>query len=165
MFVAGPLTQCMSDLGTTMWVDPTEGLRFGVSCRCWGPRNRIVFRIPQIEQQSSCKSFSLFSAHCLLLGTSTPPLSHTTLRTLTTPYCYSSHLRPTRTIIMSTTAATIPTVNPSETAITSNAPSTHPAPSSTDAAPTTNVDDATYMMSTFSTLLEGDLYDDELNGM
>ena len=66
---------------------------------------------------------------------------------------------------MSTTAATIPTVNPSETAITSNAPATHPAPSSTDAAPTTNVDDATYMMSTFSTLLEGDLYDDELNGM
>lgn len=32
-----------------------------------------------------------------------------------------------------------------------------------DVAPNSNVDDATYMINTFSTLLEGDLYDDELN--
>ena len=66
---------------------------------------------------------------------------------------------------MSTIVATIPTVNPSETSITSNVPTTQPAPSTSDAAPSGNVDDASYMMSTFSTLLEGDLYDDELNGM
>jgi hypothetical protein len=39
-----------------------------------------------------------------------------------------------------------------------------PAPYMESSAPSVTVDDATYVMNTFSTLLEGDLYDDELNG-
>lgn len=65
---------------------------------------------------------------------------------------------------MSTIATTAPTV-PAASEPTVSAPNPLQVPAATEAVPSSNVDDATYMMNTFSTLLEGDLYDDELNGM
>ena len=47
----------------------------------------------------------------------------------------------------------------SSTTAAALAPEAPMDPSSSDPA-----DDTTYIMNTFSTLLEGDLYDDELNG-
>ena len=66
---------------------------------------------------------------------------------------------------MSTTVATaVPAAEPTTSSTIATAPSTQPEQTTTGSAPASSVDDATYMMNTFSTLLEGDLYDDELNG-
>ena len=64
---------------------------------------------------------------------------------------------------MSTAIATTAPVPAATTAPAVAAPAPDQAPSTTE-APSSSVDDATYMMNTYSTLLEGDLYDDELNG-
>lgn len=69
---------------------------------------------------------------------------------------------------MSTTVATAPTPAATTTVATAaimesvTTMDLAPAPTA-DAVLSTTVDDATYVMNAFSTLLEGDLYDDELN--
>jgi len=59
---------------------------------------------------------------------------------------------------MSSTVATTTAPTATATAVTNTTTAT------SDAAIMDAQDDATYMMNTFSTLLEGDLFDDELNG-